>query len=94
KSFFSSKAKAIYLIRNPRDILVSGYFFYGNTNIVKNPGSFGTYFEWFLKGNVIYGSWFEHVRGWLSMREWDNFLVLYYEDLKKVQLGTGRITSQ
>ncbi|XP_029329595.1 bile salt sulfotransferase 1 isoform X2 [Mus caroli] len=51
KSLFSSKAKAIYLIRNPRDILVSGYFFYGNTNLVKNPGSLRTYFEWFLKGN-------------------------------------------
>ncbi|EDL38048.1 mCG119102, partial [Mus musculus] len=51
KSFFSSKAKAIYLMRNPRDILVSGYFFWGNTNLVKNPGSLGTYFEWFLQGN-------------------------------------------
>ncbi|XP_076783106.1 sulfotransferase 2A1-like isoform X2 [Arvicanthis niloticus] len=88
KSFFSSKAKAIYLIRNPRDVIVSGYYFLGKSNIGKNPESLGTYIEWFLEGNVLYGSWFEHVRGWLSMRKCDNFLVLYYEDMKKDTKGT------
>ncbi|XP_052569103.1 sulfotransferase 2A1-like [Peromyscus californicus insignis] len=83
KSFFSSKAKVIYIIRNPRDILVSSYFFFYKTNLVKNPESLGTYFEWFLKGNVPYGSWFEHICAWLSMRERDNFLLLSYEDMKK-----------
>ncbi|XP_041509840.1 sulfotransferase 2A1-like [Microtus oregoni] len=88
KSFFSSKAKMIYVIRNPRDVLVSGYFFFHKTNLVKNPGSLIKYFEWFLKGNVIYGSWFEHTRAWLSMRERDNFLLLSYEDLKQDTRGT------
>uniref|UniRef100_A0A8L2R491 Sulfotransferase n=2 Tax=Rattus norvegicus TaxID=10116 RepID=A0A8L2R491_RAT len=88
KSLFSSKAKVIYLIRNPRDVLVSGYYFWGNSTLVKKPDSLGTYVEWFLKGNVLYGSWFEHIRAWLSMREWDNFLLLYYEDMKKDTMGT------
>ncbi|XP_028717826.1 probable alcohol sulfotransferase isoform X1 [Peromyscus leucopus] len=83
KSFFSSKAKVIYLIRNPRDVLVSGYFFWSKTKLAKNPDSLRTYFEWFLKGNVMFGSWFEHTRAWLSMRESDNFLLLSYEDMKK-----------
>ncbi|XP_057618545.1 sulfotransferase 2A1-like isoform X1 [Chionomys nivalis] len=83
KSFFSSKAKVIFVIRNPRDVLVSGYFFLHKTNFVKNPQSFGAYFEWFLKGNVIYGSWFEHTRDWLSMRERKNFLLVSYEEMKK-----------
>ncbi|XP_052569155.1 sulfotransferase 2A1-like [Peromyscus californicus insignis] len=83
KSFFSSKAKVMYLIRNPRDVLVSGYFFWHKKKIDKNPESLTTYFEWFLKGNVVYGSWFEHTRAWLSMREKDNFLLLNYEDMKQ-----------
>ncbi|XP_057618546.1 alcohol sulfotransferase A-like isoform X2 [Chionomys nivalis] len=57
KSFFSSKAKVIFVIRNPRDVLVSGYFFLHKTNFVKNPQSFGAYFEWFLKGNGTTGDW-------------------------------------
>ncbi|XP_076427818.1 sulfotransferase 2A1-like isoform X2 [Peromyscus maniculatus bairdii] len=83
KSFFRSNAKVIYVIRNPRDVLVSGYFFLRNTKYIDNPESLGTYIEWFLKGNVPYGSWFEHTRNWLSMRENDNFLLLSYEDMKK-----------
>ncbi|XP_059108704.1 sulfotransferase 2A1-like isoform X1 [Peromyscus eremicus] len=88
KSFFRSKAKVIYIIRNPRDALVSAYFFFRNTKLIDNPESLGTYFEWFLKGNVLYGSWFEHTRGWLSMRGNDNFLLLSYEDMKRNTRGT------
>ncbi|XP_028715661.1 probable alcohol sulfotransferase [Peromyscus leucopus] len=90
KSFFRSKAKVIYVIRNPRDVLVSGYFFLHNTKFIDNPESLGTYIEWFLRGNVPYGSWFEHTRDWLSMRENDNFLLLNYEDMKKNTRGTIR----
>ncbi|CAH7397560.1 Sult2a7 [Phodopus roborovskii] len=90
KSFFHSKAKVIYVMRNPRDVLVSGYFFWSKSNLVKNADSLSTYFEWFLKGNVAYGSWFEHIRGWLSMRGSENFLLLSYEDMKKVNLGYTR----
>ncbi|XP_003803680.1 bile salt sulfotransferase-like [Otolemur garnettii] len=82
KSFFSSKAKVIYVIRNPKDIIVSGYFFLNSVNLAKKPKSMEQYLEWFLEGNVIYGSWFDHVRGWVSMRERENFLMLSYEELK------------
>ncbi|XP_036022815.1 bile salt sulfotransferase 1-like isoform X2 [Onychomys torridus] len=60
KSFFRSKAKVIYIIRNPRDVLVSGYFFHHNTNLTDNPESLGTYFECFLKGNGVAGDWKNH----------------------------------
>ncbi|XP_040590168.1 alcohol sulfotransferase A-like [Mesocricetus auratus] len=83
KSFFNSKAKMIYAIRNPRDILVSGYFYWSKTKFSKNPDSLATYFEWFLNGYVAYGSWFEHTCGWLSMKERENFLLLSYEDMRK-----------
>ncbi|XP_059108857.1 alcohol sulfotransferase-like [Peromyscus eremicus] len=60
KSFFRSKAKVIYIIRNPRDALVSAYFFFRNTKLIDNPESLGTYFEWFLKGNGMAGDWKNH----------------------------------
>lgn len=46
--------KVICVIRNPRDVLVSGYFFFANKNLIKNPESLATYFDWFLKGNGEY----------------------------------------
>ncbi|XP_039322135.1 sulfotransferase 2A1 [Saimiri boliviensis] len=83
KSAFSSKAKMIYLLRNPKDVLVSGYFFWKQMTFVKKPKSWEQYFEWFCQGHVIYGSWFDQIQGWMSMREKKNFLLLSYEELKK-----------
>ncbi|XP_035305429.1 bile salt sulfotransferase 2 isoform X4 [Cricetulus griseus] len=60
KTFFSSKAKMIYVIRNPRDVLVSGYYYWSKTKFAKNPESLTTYFEWFLKGNGTTGDWKNH----------------------------------
>ncbi|XP_008829211.1 bile salt sulfotransferase 1-like isoform X2 [Nannospalax galili] len=60
KSFFSSKAKVIYLIRNPRDVLVSGYFFKNQTKFVKVSKSLEEYMGWFLDGNGICGDWKNH----------------------------------
>ncbi|XP_003799611.1 bile salt sulfotransferase-like [Otolemur garnettii] len=82
KSFFSSKAKVIYLIRNPKDIIVSSYFFWNSVNLAKKPKSVEQCLEWFLEGKMPYGSWFDHVHGWVSMRERENFLLLSYEELK------------
>ncbi|XP_008068341.1 bile salt sulfotransferase-like [Carlito syrichta] len=83
KSIFNSKAKIIYLVRNPRDVLVSGYFFWNSVTFVKRSKSLEQYFEWFIQGNVIYGSWFDHIRGWMSMRKRNTFLLLSYEELKQ-----------
>ncbi|XP_015313658.1 sulfotransferase 2A1 isoform X1 [Bos indicus] len=82
KSFFKSKAKVIYLVRNPRDVFVSGYFFWKSAKFVKRPQSLEQYFEWFIQGNMPFGSWFDHIRGWMSMRDKENFLVLSYEEMK------------
>ncbi|MXQ92938.1 hypothetical protein E5288_WYG017591 [Bos mutus] len=56
-SFFKSKAKVIYLIRNPRDVLVSGYFFWRIAKFVKRPQSLEQYFEWFVEGNDFLFFW-------------------------------------
>uniref|UniRef100_G1QJP3 Sulfotransferase n=1 Tax=Nomascus leucogenys TaxID=61853 RepID=G1QJP3_NOMLE len=75
--------KVIYLMRNPRDVLVSGYFFWNHMKFIKKPKSWEQYFEWFCQGTVVYGSWFDHIHGWMPMREEKNFLLLSYEELKQ-----------
>lgn len=94
ESFFRSKTKVIYVIRNPKDIIASGYFFWKGLSFVQKAESMDQYFDWFMKGNVPYGSWFDHVHGWLSMREHDNFLLLSYEELKRDLRNTVKKISQ
>ncbi|XP_023564349.1 bile salt sulfotransferase-like isoform X3 [Octodon degus] len=51
KSFFSSKAKVIYIMRNPRDILVSGFHFWNSFKSNSDVTSLEQYSERFLQGN-------------------------------------------
>ncbi|MBZ3876424.1 Bile salt sulfotransferase [Sciurus carolinensis] len=73
----------LYIMRNPKDVLVSGYYFWSTSTLSKKIESREQYFKWFIQGNVPYGSWFEHIRGWMSMRDRKNFLLLSYEELQK-----------
>ncbi|XP_055991850.1 sulfotransferase 2B1 [Sorex fumeus] len=83
KAFFKSKAKAIYLGRNPRDVLVSLYHYYKIAGHLKDPGSPDQFLQNFLKGEVQFGSWFDHIKGWIRMRGKENFLFITYEELKQ-----------
>jgi peroxiredoxin len=66
----------IYVARDGRDVAVSYYNLYRNYNGYK--GTFAEFFEEFMKGKVIYGSWFKHVKGWWKHRNDLNVLWLSY----------------
>ncbi|XP_062996443.1 sulfotransferase 2B1-like isoform X2 [Elgaria multicarinata webbii] len=88
KSFLQTKAKVIYTLRNPRDVLVSLYyyskFFKGN----KDPGTVEEYLEEFLSGNVTYGSWFDHVKSWLELKGRPNVFFNSYEQMQQDLRGS------
>ncbi|XP_020859723.1 sulfotransferase 2A1-like isoform X2 [Phascolarctos cinereus] len=81
KSYFHSKAKIIYIMRNPKDVVVSLYYFSKVAKFFHTAESFSQMFEKFTQGTVPFGSWFDHTCGWLSLREKENFLILTYEEL-------------
>jgi hypothetical protein len=56
--------KVIYVARNPKDTVVSLYHHARNKPEFGYNGSFGTFLELFLAGEVENGSWFDHVLGW------------------------------
>ncbi|XP_047393804.1 sulfotransferase 2A1-like [Sciurus carolinensis] len=87
KSLFTSKAKVLYIMRNPKDVPVSCYYFWTTSKLSKKPESLEQCFKWFIQGNVPYGSWFELIRGWMSMRDRETFLLLSYEELQKHHSG-------
>lgn len=94
KSFFTSKAKVIYMGRNPRDVVVSLYHYSKIAGQLKDPGTPDQFLQNFLKGEVQFGSWFDHIKGWIRMQGKDNFLFITYEELQKDLPGSVRRVCQ
>lgn len=81
KSFFHSKAKMIYTMRHPKDVCVSLYHYYRMATFLENSEEFDVFLSSFLEGNVLLGSWFDHIQAWLGMRDQVNILFQTYEEL-------------
>ncbi|XP_072463548.1 sulfotransferase 2B1 isoform X2 [Notamacropus eugenii] len=94
RDFFNSKAKVIYIIRNPRDVLVSLYHYYKIAGHLKDPGSLDQFLQDFLNGEVQFGSWFDHIKGWMRMEGKDNFLLITYEELQEDLRGSVQRISE
>jgi hypothetical protein len=69
----------IYVERDGRSAAVSIYHYYLPYGPSKFP--FNEYFESFLAGKIVYGSWFRYVSEWRSRGPMRNVLFIRYEDL-------------
>ncbi|KAF5907165.1 sulfotransferase family cytosolic 2B member 1-like isoform X2, partial [Clarias magur] len=93
-SFFSSKAKVIYVTRNPKDVMVSSFHFHQMASFLHDPGTFEEFMDSFLSGNVMFGKWTDHVKSWRNTDLGDRILYITYEEMIKDLSGvTERILS-
>ncbi|XP_059212514.1 sulfotransferase family 5A, member 1 [Centropristis striata] len=84
-----SKAKVIYVSRNPKDVVVSFYHFHKMANFFPEAGSFQEFLNSFLEGTMQYGSWFDHIKGWTSQTGiMNNLLHVTYEQMTMDLPGT------
>uniref|UniRef100_A0A8C5DLK3 Sulfotransferase n=1 Tax=Gouania willdenowi TaxID=441366 RepID=A0A8C5DLK3_GOUWI len=83
-----SKAKIIYVSRNPKDVVVSFYHFHKMAKFLPDPESFSNFLYRFLEGSVHYGSWFDHVLGWTNQDADLNLLHISYEEMLLDPKGT------
>uniref|UniRef100_A0A8C4M7T7 Sulfotransferase n=1 Tax=Equus asinus asinus TaxID=83772 RepID=A0A8C4M7T7_EQUAS len=73
----------IYVARNAKDNMVSYYYFQRMNKGLPDPGSWDEYFETFLAGKVVWGSWYDHVKGWWRKKDSHPILYLFYEEMMK-----------
>ncbi len=78
--------RVIYVVRDPRDVVVSLFHFQRKRRIIEDDYSLDRFVSRFIAGEAVrpprLGSWSENVASWLAMRQNDpNFLFLRYEDM-------------
>ncbi|CAN9515475.1 unnamed protein product [Ophioblennius macclurei] len=82
KSFWEQNCRVIYVARNAKDNLVSFYHFERMTFAQPEPGDWNSYFQRFLEGKMVFGSWYDHVNGWWKKKQTHSkFHYMFYEDL-------------
>ncbi|RWS02980.1 estrogen sulfotransferase-like protein [Dinothrombium tinctorium] len=82
-----SNAKIVAILRNPKDVLVSFYYFARMNNIIDYKGDFNSFFDKFISDKVPYGPIWKHYSDFLlhharEKAHSNRILIIYYEDLQ------------
>lgn len=82
-SFYQKKTKMLVVFRNPKDTLVSFYHFCNNNPVLPKAKSWDAFYSDFMKGEVGWGSYFDHAMAWDKKMDDPNVKVITYEDMKQ-----------
>uniref|UniRef100_A0A3P9N0B2 Sulfotransferase n=1 Tax=Poecilia reticulata TaxID=8081 RepID=A0A3P9N0B2_POERE len=81
KSHFTLKIM-VYVARNAKDNMVSFYHFDHMNMVQPEPGEWSSYFQRFLDGQMLYGSWYDHVGNWWNKtKTYPKLHYMFYEDI-------------
>ncbi|XP_077358855.1 sulfotransferase 1C1-like [Festucalex cinctus] len=81
--FWENKCKTIYVARNAKDTVVSFYYFCQMTTFSPETGPWESFIQKFMHGELAWGNWHDHVKGYWEEREKRDILFLFYEDMKE-----------
>lgn len=85
-SLDGTTAKIVYVARNPKDVAISTYFH--DQSKSGYEGTWQEHFQLFLRGEVGFGFYFDHVLPWwYASQNNPNILFLKYEDMKNDHAG-------
>jgi Sulfotransferase domain len=77
--------KVIYIVRDPRDVAISYYYFYLKQGFIQDEYPLDKFIRQFVEGAVDpeFASWGENVMSWIATKSGQpGFILLRYEDLK------------
>uniref|UniRef100_A0A8C9XCR7 Sulfotransferase n=1 Tax=Sander lucioperca TaxID=283035 RepID=A0A8C9XCR7_SANLU len=83
KSFNAKKTKTLVIFRNPKDTLVSSYYFYDKLPLHPSVQSWESFYSNFLSGDIVWGSYFDHALAWEKRMDDPNVMIVTYEELKQ-----------
>jgi hypothetical protein len=81
-------AKAIYIVRDVRDVFVSGYHHQSMMHGQRLPAR--AFAQQFRHGKLYHGNWFRHLESWWPHRHDPNVLFFTYEGMLADLAGTVR----
>ena len=82
KSLEQTDTKLIVGMRNPKDTLVSYYYFYRmNASLGKFRGTWDEFYGLFHKNRLAYGDWFDYTNGYWRLRSQSNVFIVKYEEM-------------
>ncbi|XP_011706111.1 PREDICTED: sulfotransferase 1C4-like, partial [Wasmannia auropunctata] len=79
----NSTCKIIYVSRNPKDVVVSWYYFQKTITHISFQGTFGQFCNNFMNNHTLCSPYWEHVKEAWAIKHRKNMLFLFYEDLIK-----------
>ena len=80
--------KYIYVARNPKDVTVSLHHDLQSRRVYPPHFHCSDFIPIFMKGETVYGNWFDHVLEWWAHKDDPNVLFIKYEDMKKDLSGS------
>lgn len=93
KDVWTVMPKLIYLYRNAKDVAISMYHMFRNSEFLDFQGSLEDFFEVFLNDHVVYGPFFAHVNGFRKLHNFEHILFLSYDEMKEDSFaGVKRIS--
>lgn len=82
--------KHVVVLRNPFDVCASNHIHVQKTY----DGEFKDFFECFVRGEVPFGDYFDHIESWYERRQDKNVLLLCYEDMVREPVRAVRMIAE
>ncbi|KAM9341836.1 cytosolic sulfotransferase 3-like [Pholidichthys leucotaenia] len=82
KSFWEQNCKVVYVARNAKDNMVSYFHFNRMNKFHPEAGEWSDFLQQFIDGQMVFGSWYDHVNGWWKKKEtYSNIHYMFFEDM-------------